>query len=130
VGHSRIFPKLLQHGSTGVDLFFVISGAASDTNSVLPADRYLRPAMLWIGERSYSIYLSHPLVLYGEKFAFELLSRHGLHLSLQIRTVVLVAVIMAVGAASYRWIERPGVAAGRRFLNRRPAAKLQPAPAE
>lgn len=33
----------------------------------------------------YSLYLSHPLVMYGERFAFEMMSQHGLHLSMQIR---------------------------------------------
>jgi len=108
----------------------LVSIAAADINSVIPTDRYLRPVMLWIGERSYSLYLSHPLVMYGERFAFEMMSQHGLHLSMQIRAVLLTAAIMLVGAASYSLIERPSVAAGRRFLNARPMQQLKPAPAE
>lgn len=109
----------------------LISIAAADADTVMPTDRYMRPIMLWIGERSYSLYLSHPLVMYGERFGFEILERHGFHLSMQIRTVILTAAIMIVGAASYRFIERPSVAAGRRFLERRASARsLNPAPAE
>lgn len=101
--------------------------AAANANVILPVGR-LRPALTWIGERSYSIYLSHPLVIYGEQFGFVALQKKfGLDVPMILRSILLMAVILLVGHLSYRFIERPSVEAGRRWLTRKETLQTQPA---
>jgi len=64
-----------------------------------------RPAMLWLGDRSYAIYLIHmPLFEFTAKYLG--LGRGGLPGILAIH-LVLAAVVLAYADAAYRRIERP-----------------------
>lgn len=69
-----------------------------------PAPRVL----LWLGQRSYSFYLGHQLV-------YAVLPQTG---PLVVRTVLAVAGVLLLAAGTERWIERPGIALGRRLAKR------------
>jgi len=76
--------------------------------------------VLWLGEISYSTYLSHVLLFTLFKLAFV-----GPDLQLGwLGLVAYLALVLAVSAALYRWVERPA----QRALNRLVPARLPTAP--
>lgn len=85
------------------------------------------PAAVLIGDASYSIYLSHPLIL--SAFA-QVWRRVGLqHLPLALPLFLAAAAVAAAvtGCLIFRWLERPlGAVASRAWPHR---ARVQPAPA-
>lgn len=96
------------------------SGAARAVAALLQS-----PLLQWLGRISYSVYLLHMLVLYGAK---DLLGRVAPELGQPAYLAALLALVIpgsvAVAALSYRLIERPGIAAGRRLMQAGKAAAL------
>lgn len=88
-----------------------ISMAAACTATLIwsiPASKTLRtflsqPVLVWIGLRSYSLYLWHFAVVWGEFF-------DGLGLPSWVVAVIETSVAVGLAEASYRWIERPALA--------------------
>lgn len=68
-----------------------------------------RPALIWLGRRSYGIYLWHFPVL------SLMINQAPRHLPLTVRLAVGVLVSIGAAAASYRWIELPFLRLKRRF---------------
>lgn len=70
----------------------------------------------WLGRISYSIYLLHMLVLYAAK---DLLARVAPDLAQPAYLAALLVLVLpasiAISALTYRFIERPGIAIGRRL---------------
>jgi peptidoglycan/LPS O-acetylase OafA/YrhL len=65
-------------------------------------------ALRWLGKASYSLYLVHPLVL-------DLIPRVG---PAPLQLVTICALSVALAAATYRWIEQPSIALGKRLTAR------------
>lgn len=82
-----------------------------------------------LGDVSYSIYLLHGLVL-ATLFSFAAARGYFLSSPLAHWTVVMLAglVVVALSAATHRWIEMPGIALGRRVAAFRSGAPLLRAP--
>ncbi|QWP76124.1 acyltransferase [Lysobacter sp. K5869] len=79
-----------------------------------------------LGDASYSLYLSHPLII----FALVRVWRHGLTPWMHDASVIACIVACIVfSLASYRWLEKPLLAFGERrlFPRRPPVRALQPA---
>jgi peptidoglycan/LPS O-acetylase OafA/YrhL len=78
-------------------------------------------AMQWVANRSFSVYLLHPVVLEWLLRADHFLDRHdvsGASLLRPIGLVAGVALLFVIADATYRYIELPGIAAGRRLAMR------------
>jgi peptidoglycan/LPS O-acetylase OafA/YrhL len=75
------------------------------------------PLMRWLGEISYSVYLTHMLVLYAVQHALHTLAP-GLSQPAFLAAMLLgvVSATIALSALTYRFIEQPGIAAGRKAL--------------
>ena len=79
-----------------------------------------RPLLQRLGEISYSVYLVHIPILYAVFRAVTWLDPHmGGWKFLAIALPVTIAVTLGVAAMTYRWIEQPGIALGRRLARRR-----------
>ena len=102
---ATLFAFPVQEGFTWVMLAstILITIGAANQDVILPIPLF-RPVLIWIGERSYSIYLSHALVVI---FDFILRSRmpEYLELSPYFRAILNLAVMGALGELSYRFIE-------------------------
>ena len=74
----------------------------------------------WVGERSYSIYLIHPVIIYLSKnyiiSAYERLSPAVGEYAYFVCAGVLIAIIFVVAQLTYRLIEVPGINLGRKLI--------------
>ena len=110
-----------------VGLWIVFMGLllehSSSFSSTLVSPLLTNPIVLYLGRLSYSLYLSHILVIIVVQYA---LLTWGPHLSQIVHFGVLLAgttaVTIAVSAVLYRYLEVPGMQAGR-ALARRYAAR-------
>ncbi|MBO4224768.1 acyltransferase [Bradyrhizobium neotropicale] len=88
----------------------------------------LRPVRFY-GRISYSFYLLHPI---GMSLAVRLLDARGLPvlLTISVMTIVAVALTTPMAWLSWRYIEKPFVALGRRLATKQPspASAIEPAP--
>ncbi|MGE5669045.1 MAG: acyltransferase family protein [Betaproteobacteria bacterium] len=78
-------------------------------------------AVQWVADRSFSIYLLHPVVLEWLWQADAFLDRHGVAGAALLRPIGLVAgvaLLFVIADVTYRYIELPGIAAGRRLAVR------------
>jgi peptidoglycan/LPS O-acetylase OafA/YrhL len=110
----------------------LIAALSSDRGAIAVALR-ARPLM-WLGHVSFSIYLLHdPIVKTARKLLpLERLqaSLHGeMRLTGWLYSAVLLAMILALSALTYRLIEKPGRRIPQRFIRRRTAATQQEVPA-
>lgn len=97
--------------SIALILFPLLLWQRNSTFAQLPALRYL-------GEISYSIYLLHSPVMR----ALEMTDLHGIPFMLATFAITLVGATL-----TYKYIERPGVALARRLTRRTPTPTAQPA---
>jgi peptidoglycan/LPS O-acetylase OafA/YrhL len=88
---------------------------------VVEGKRWARP-LAFLGDASYSIYLSHTFVVPG---CVALLKHVGMTNTLAVFMIAALAV-MAAGSASYLWVEKPLIAVFKRLLFRRPARPVYP----
>ena len=102
---------------------------------LVPRMLVARP-LVWLGQRSYSIYMVHALVvLFAEYFVRALGARRILALdSIQsglpatLNLVVALAAVFVVSHYTYRYVEIPGGKFLRNLLGRRPGLSVAPAP--
>jgi peptidoglycan/LPS O-acetylase OafA/YrhL len=88
-----------------------------------PAAIIVNRLTVWAGVRGYSIYLLHPLAVYftipfvqSAIYGGNVKSGDWLPLALSFGLVLLIT--LAASAFTYRWVEQPGVAQGRRAVAR------------
>lgn len=91
----------------------LVTVGALNQNVVLPIP-YLRHALIWIGERSFSIYLSHPLVVYIDNWLRTHSSGYLAESDWQ-RILLNLFVMIMLGELSYRYIELTGERVGNQF---------------
>jgi peptidoglycan/LPS O-acetylase OafA/YrhL len=100
---------MLDWGITAAAAFAIIVALASRTAQRLLMWRPVR----WVGRVSYSVYLTHTLVL------FTVLHLLGRALPIWLLLLVCVPLTLLSSAASYRWVEKPAIEFGRRFSARK-----------
>jgi peptidoglycan/LPS O-acetylase OafA/YrhL len=88
----------------------LVAIGAANQNVILPIP-YLRGGLIWIGERSYSIYLSHVLVVYADNW-LRIHSAAFLESPAVFRLVLSTGLMLLVGDLSYRVFEQGGEAIG------------------
>ena len=102
---------------TGFDVaicLLLVPALAYAGRSVAGSLSFATQALVWLGKRSYGIYLWHfPVILI-------VLERGPLvrppdQSNLGLRLLAITVLTVALGALSYKWIERPGRRAGRRL---------------
>lgn len=104
-------------------LLAVIGAAFAIANASAPAGRFLDGRLVqWTGRLSYSVYLLHPLGLPLASRASNALGIDPHSLPPVVGFLLLVflslAVTLPLAQLAYRYIERPGIAAGRRLAHR------------
>lgn len=109
---------LVRPGNPDLLLFGVAFPALCLWQALRPSWLMRGPAALWLGERSYSIYLAHvPVIVVlrrGVPWVTDALGQGALAFFL-CAAVVLPLVCLAA-ALGYRFVERPGIALGRRII--------------
>lgn len=110
---------LSMHVVMGVAFALLALGLA-----VNPARLLVNPLTRWIGKLSFSMYLTHFAVL--DAFAaLGISGRFGRgDIPAGLHYLCVVTVAAAVSWVCYRWIERPGIDAGRRLIDRLEAAPI------
>jgi peptidoglycan/LPS O-acetylase OafA/YrhL len=75
----------------------------------------------WLADRSFSIYLLHPIALELVRQGYQVLTKHGLPDTDAFYATSLAGALCFLFAAAectYRYVELPGIAAGRRIAAR------------
>jgi len=89
--------------------------------------RLRHPLLTWLGEASYSIYLFHPVFIYGVLW---IITRQGMERATGQNLGVYLCLILALtilwSAITYRWVEKPAIALGKRLG--RPGGELNVPP--
>lgn len=113
------------HGSGHADVF--VWGIAFTGLCVW---QRLRPSALvanrafeFLGERSFSLYLTHPVIIHYGKPAFTILDA-ALRPSLGggaffVVAAASLATVMAISELTYRWVEVPGISLGRKLAGKK-----------
>jgi peptidoglycan/LPS O-acetylase OafA/YrhL len=116
------------HGLLALTCGLWVFIASYDRGYVLPKSR-VTPLLLWIGSRSYSLYLTHMLAFCSTRELWASLGKASSDASGDVPYLVYGALILWLFAeGSYRYIERPFMRRGARFLERRRFA-VAPLPA-
>ncbi|WP_042887524.1 acyltransferase family protein [Cupriavidus necator] len=71
-------------------------------------------ALVWLGELSFALYLTHPTVIEGVKRLMPQLTPDQTGLQL-LRFAIDAALALGLALLLHRWVELPGIAAGRRL---------------
>jgi peptidoglycan/LPS O-acetylase OafA/YrhL len=103
----------------------LVAIAALNQNVVL-AIPYVRPFLIWVGERSFSIYLSHPLVIYIDNWLRSYVSFY-VNLPVAVQLSINIAAMLMVGYLSYLFVELPGEKVGVKLLKRIKGSAFWPA---
>ncbi|MEO3809010.1 acyltransferase [Sphaerisporangium sp. B11E5] len=105
----------------------IVLAAATFAGGMALRGRRLPRWLVWLGAVSYSVYLlHHPLLKYFVELTGDL---RGAPLPAQLAMAALfTAAVLLAATVTYRLVERPGQALGRRLIARRRAAR--PAPSE
>ena len=82
--------------------------------------------LTFLGVISYSLYLFHPLVMYGVLRGAEAAQRGGWLAPGPLWAAMAVSGALTVGlcALTYRWVEQPAIALGKRWVNRTKTAAI------
>jgi len=104
-------------------LLAVIGATFAIANASAPAGRFLDARVVqWTGRLSYSVYLLHPLGLPLAEQTYDALGIDLHSLPPVVGFLLLVflslAITLPLAQFAYRYIERPGIAAGRRLAHR------------
>ncbi|XYJ86598.1 Peptidoglycan/LPS O-acetylase OafA/YrhL [Cupriavidus necator] len=98
----------------GLPAAALLAGAvAAEHAGVLRVPRVL----VWLGELSYALYLTHPTVIEGVKRLMPELAPGQTALQL-LRFAIDAGLALALALLLHRWVELPGIAAGRRLARR------------
>jgi peptidoglycan/LPS O-acetylase OafA/YrhL len=101
--------SLLDWGITAASAFAIVTALASQT-----AHRLLSwPPLVWLGRVSYSVYLTHTLVL------LVVVHAASQWVPAWILIILCVPITLWVSQLTHRWIEVPAISLGRRLTNRR-----------
>jgi len=96
--------------------------------ALTPVSLFVNPVTQLLGRLSYSTYLIHPLIICALYPVYRRFESLGLPISLRfcLCLAVTLAAVLPVAGLSYRWIEKPGMAFGKRFLlaARQPATEV------
>ncbi|WP_311972272.1 acyltransferase family protein [Bradyrhizobium campsiandrae] len=103
--------------------------------AVVPGMLSIRP-LLWLGERSYSIYMVHAFVVLLAEYFVRAVGKHAvasleaIHpgLAPTLNLLVVLGAVLALSQLTYRWIELPGSRLVRNIFHG--VAAYSPAPAE
>lgn len=107
-------PSEFSLAGRGLPAGALLAGAvAAEHAGVLRVPRVL----VWLGELSYALYLTHPTVIEGVKRLMPALTPEETALQLT-RFVVDVSLALGLAWLLHRWVELPGIAAGRRMARR------------
>ncbi|MGH6911087.1 MAG: acyltransferase family protein, partial [Phenylobacterium sp.] len=77
--------------------------------------------LAWVGLVSYSLYLLNPVVIYGMRYAFDH-GAPGRDWPIGLQMLAAAALSIALAAAAFYAVERPGIGLGRRFSQVPPTA--------
>jgi peptidoglycan/LPS O-acetylase OafA/YrhL len=109
---------LSQPGNPGVLLFGFAFAALCLWQALRPSWLLRSRPALWLGERSYSIYLSHFLLILALRPVYarlgEVLGDGGA--TFLAAVAVTLPPLLLAAALGYRFVERPGIALGRRVI--------------
>jgi peptidoglycan/LPS O-acetylase OafA/YrhL len=98
------------------------------SESLYPGRFFRSRALQWLGDRSYSIYLLHPVVFFLLRPWYPALIRAtGMDGQWQLAIPFLVSapVLLAAADLSYRLIESPGMRMGKRIARRSRAVPIE-----
>ncbi|MFC6081747.1 acyltransferase family protein [Sphaerisporangium aureirubrum] len=111
----------------GVWILTIALAAATFAGGMALRRRRLPRVLVWLGAISYSLYLvHHPLLKYFVEITGDL---RRAPLPTQVLTAVLfTAAVLLAATVTYRLVELPGQALGRRLIARRRAARAVPSP--
>lgn len=101
-------------------------GAMCLWQSLYPSRLMRWRAMQWLADRSFSLYLLHPVVIEVLRHGYLFLRRHGLPDNGWLYVACAIAGFFALlvsAEITYRFVELPGIAAGRRIAARFTASR-------
>ena len=106
-------------------LFFAVVASGQGFRGALD-----HPAAVWLGQASYSLYLSHGLLIWLvlDRLGGWLDPGHGSAALFLLLAVVTCALLVLVASLLALGVEQPAIAAGRRRALRLPRGRLHPIP--
>jgi peptidoglycan/LPS O-acetylase OafA/YrhL len=103
-------------------LFSVFFGGMAAWQALFPSRLLASNVMKFMGERSYSIYLLHPWIMFwllpANQWIYGKLEVVTGSWAILANAVFTIAVTVACSIVTYHFIEKPGVECGRRLITR------------